>query len=135
MPRPAGVRGDFEVLLDLAQSVRRHGGGRHGRVLSATLRAARLLGERRLLDLLLRFGPHRLSLKKLEQSPHGIDLGPLRPQLPARLGTPGKRLDLPPEIFLPALHALAARPARPPTQRTLPIGRPALPPNNSPTTH
>jgi anaerobic selenocysteine-containing dehydrogenase len=131
MPRPSGVRGDFEVLLDLAQSVRRHGGGRHGRVLSATLRAARLLGERRLLDLLLRFGPHRLSLKKLEQSPHGIDLGPLRPQLPARLGTPGKRLELAPEIFLRDLQRLEARLAQPAQEGLVLIGRRALRSNNS----
>src|SRR5258707_9902402 len=30
LPRPPGVRGDFETLLDLALSVRRHGGGRRG---------------------------------------------------------------------------------------------------------
>jgi anaerobic selenocysteine-containing dehydrogenase len=131
MPRPAGVRGDFEVLLDLAQSVRRHGGGRRGRVLSATMGAARMLGERRLLDLLLRFGPHRLSLKKLEQSPHGIDLGPLRPQLPARLGTPGKRLQLAPEIFLRDLQRLEARLAQPAQEGLVLIGRRALRSNNS----
>src|SRR3954463_4572414 len=31
VPPPPGVRGDFEVLLDLAMAVRRHGGGRRGR--------------------------------------------------------------------------------------------------------
>src|SRR6266851_5315303 len=31
MPVPKGVRGDFEVLLDLALRIRRHGGGRRGR--------------------------------------------------------------------------------------------------------
>jgi len=65
---PPGVRGDFEVLLDLALSIRRHGGGRPGRARGAVLRAMRLLGERRVLDLLLRFGPHKLSLRKLEAS-------------------------------------------------------------------
>ncbi len=131
LPKPAGVRGDFEVLLDLALSVRRHGGGRRGRVLGATLRAARMLGERRLLDLLLRFGPHRLSLRKLAQSPHGIDLGPLRPQLPARLCTRGKRLQLAPEIFLRDLQRLEARLAQPAQEGLVLIGRRALRSNNS----
>jgi anaerobic selenocysteine-containing dehydrogenase len=131
LPKPAGVRGDFEVLLDLALSVRHHGGGRPGRVLGATLRAARMLGERRLLDLLLRFGPHRLSLRKLAQSPHGIDLGPLRPQLPARLCTRGKRLQLAPEIFLRDLQRLEARLAQPAQEGLVLIGRRALRSNNS----
>src|SRR5437868_4660333 len=131
VPRPAGVRGDFEVLLDLAMSVRRHGGGRRSRKLGATLWAARMLGERRLLDLLLRFGPHRLSLRKLEQHPHGLDLGPLRPQLPARLSTPGKRLQLAPAIFLRDLARLEARLAQPAMNGLVLIGRRALRSNNS----
>src|SRR6267378_624674 len=129
VPPPPGVRGDFEVLLDLALSVRRHGGGRPGWKLGASLRAARMLGERRLLDLMLRFGPHRLSLRKLEQNPHGIDLGPLRPQLPARLG--GRRLRLAPDIFLRDLDRLASVLRKPATNGLVLIGRRALRSNNS----
>ena len=128
VPAPREVRGDFEVLLDLAQSVLRHGGGRPGRILKLGLRAARLVGERRLLDLLLRFGPHRLSLKKLAAHPHGIDLGALLPQLEARLG--GRRLQLAPEIFLRDLDRLEASVARPAEGLVL-IGRRALRSNNS----
>jgi anaerobic selenocysteine-containing dehydrogenase len=130
VPPPPGVRGDFEVLLDLGLSLRRHGGGRRGRALGAVLRAARMLGERRLLDLMLRFGPHRLSLRKLEREPHGIDLGPLRPQLPARLGTPAKRVQLAPSIFLRDLDRLEARLSQAPAELVL-IGRRALRSNNS----
>src|SRR5439155_346253 len=46
VPPPPGVRGDFEVLLDLALSLKRHGGGRKGSTLP--LRIARLTGEKRL---------------------------------------------------------------------------------------
>jgi len=127
--RPPGVRGDFEVLLDLALSVRRHGGGRPGRALGASLRAARLLGERRLLDLLLRFGPHRLSLRKLEQHPHGLDLGPLQPHLLERLG--GRRLQLAPALFLRDLDRLTAKLAQAPGNGLVLIGRRALRSNNS----
>jgi anaerobic selenocysteine-containing dehydrogenase len=132
VPRPAGVREDFEVQVDLARSVRRHGGGRRGRKMSATLLAARLVGARRILDLLLRFGPHRLSLRKLEKNPHGLDLGALRPsQFPARLCTPGKRLPLAPEIFLRDLQRLEARLAQPAPEGLVLIGRRALRSNNS----
>jgi anaerobic selenocysteine-containing dehydrogenase len=130
VPPPPGVRGDFEVLLDLALSVRRHGGGRRSRALGAMLRVARLVGERRLLDLMLRFGPHRLSLRKLERQPHGVDLGPLRPQLPARLGTPEKRVRLAPPVFLRDLDRLEARLSQAPSELVL-IGRRALRSNNS----
>jgi anaerobic selenocysteine-containing dehydrogenase len=108
VPPPPGVRGDFEVLLDLALSVLRHGGGRPGALRKASLRATRLLGERRFLDLLLRFGPHKLSLRKLEASPHGIDLGPLQPGLSKRLKANGKRLQLAPAIYLGDLPRLEA---------------------------
>jgi anaerobic selenocysteine-containing dehydrogenase len=94
------------------------------------LRVARMLGGRRLLDLMLRFGPHRLSLRKLGRQPHGIDLGPLRPQLPARLGTPGKKVQLAPSIFLRDLDRLEARLSQDPAQLVL-IGRRALRSNNS----
>ncbi|HET7786759.1 MAG TPA: molybdopterin-dependent oxidoreductase [Myxococcales bacterium] len=130
VPPPPGVRGDFEVLLDLAQAVRRHGGGRRGRVQDLALRAARLLGERRLLDLMLRFGPHRLSLRKLEERPHGVDLGPLRPQLAARLAAGRRRLQLAPAIFLRDLSRLEESLGRGSPGLVL-IGRRALRSNNS----
>ena len=67
------------------------------------------LGPRRLLDLGLRFGPYGaglrpfgsgLKLKKLEKAVHGLDLGPLAPCLPARLRTPGRRIELAPQVFV-----------------------------------
>jgi anaerobic selenocysteine-containing dehydrogenase len=88
------------------------------------------LGERRLLDLMLRFGPHRLSLRKLLREPHGIDLGPLRPVLPARLCTPSKRVQLAPALFLRDLDRLEAHLAQAPAELVL-IGRRALRSNNS----
>jgi anaerobic selenocysteine-containing dehydrogenase len=58
-----------------------------------------------MIDALLRAGPYgalhpeKLSLAKLEANPHGIDLGPLRPTLPARLWTKSKRINLVPSIY------------------------------------
>ena len=60
-------------------------------------------GSDRMLDAMLRTGPHGdafganpdgLSLQKLRDNPHGIDLGALEPRLPAALQTPEKRIDL-----------------------------------------
>jgi anaerobic selenocysteine-containing dehydrogenase len=130
VPPPPGVRGDFDVLLDLALSIRRHGGGRKSRLRTAGLQAMRLLGERRFLDLLLRFGPHKLSLRKLEASPHGIDLGPLRPQLAARMAALGTKLQLAPPLFLRDLERLEASLSRG-SDGLVVIGRRALRSNNS----
>jgi anaerobic selenocysteine-containing dehydrogenase len=105
---PPGVRHDFDVLLGLAQSLRRHGGGRVGAATTVTLAAARALGPRRTLDAMLRLGPRRTALAALARAPHGVDFGPLEARLPARLFTKGKRIQLVPEVFerdLPRLEA------------------------------
>ena len=53
-----------------------------------------------IVDFGIRGGPygdgttHQLSLEKLKDNPSGVDLGELQPQLPARLKTPAKRIDL-----------------------------------------
>ncbi|MBC8151883.1 MAG: molybdopterin-dependent oxidoreductase, partial [Bacteroidetes bacterium] len=60
------------------------------------------------LDKGLRFGPYgqnsatgfNLSLQTLLNHPHGIDLGPLQPQLPERLMTENGRINLTPALFL-----------------------------------
>ncbi len=127
---PPGVRGDFETLLDLALSVQAHGGGKQNSRLRIALKTARLLGPQRALDLLLRFGPHRLSLAKLRAQPHGIDLGPLLPQLPERLQTRDRRLQLAPKVFLGDLPRLDSRLDQAPKGLVL-IGRRALRSNNS----
>ncbi len=66
-------------------------------------------GEQRLLDIMLRTGPHGdafgakpggLTLATLEANPHGVDLGPLEPRMPAALRTPSGRIELaPPELL------------------------------------
>jgi anaerobic selenocysteine-containing dehydrogenase len=65
-------------------------------------------GHERILDLLLRVGPYGdafgddpegLTLARLEESPHGIDLGPLEPRIPEVLRTPSGKVELaPPEL-------------------------------------
>ena len=74
-------------------------------------------GPMRLLDLLLRLGPYGegfgrtpegLTLARVTEHEHGLDLGPLEPALPAKLSTASRRIELaPPRILgdLPRLEA------------------------------
>ena len=138
---PPGVRHDWQVLLDLALGLHARGGGRRDGKLIWVMRALRRLGPRRVLDLLLRFGPHGrgvagrsgLSLARLAAQPHGVDLGALEPRLPSVLATPGKRIALAPPAFvddLPRLEAQLAA-AEVATDQLLLIGRRQLRSNNS----
>jgi len=98
-------RHDWEILATLTRLI---GDPELLRSLRFKAEAAAMgaLGPKRVLDLLLRTGPHKLSVKKLEQSPHGLDLGALEPCLPARL--PGKRIDAAPAKLLEDVKRLEA---------------------------
>jgi len=141
-------RHDWEIALELAS--RMETTDRFwGRGTSRALRVVgRRLEPRRVLDLGLRVGPYGgrfqrggLTLRELEQRPHGVDLGPLRPRLPAHLATADKRLDLAPTPYLDDIERLRATldEARaqaavdtPAAERTLQlIGRRHLRSNNS----
>jgi anaerobic selenocysteine-containing dehydrogenase len=107
--------------------------------------AGRLTGdtpEDRALDAMLRTGPYGdrfgaepdgLSLAKLMAHPHGIDLGPLTPQLPAALRTPSARVELAPALVVDDLERLAADLASGPgtNGQLVLIGRRHLRSNNS----
>lgn len=60
------------------------------------------------LGMGLMFGKHGLSLDKLKENPHGIDLGGLQPSLPGRLQTANKRINLAPEILVADVDRLIA---------------------------
>lgn len=70
-----------------------------------------------ILDMELKSGPYGeqgMSLQKLKDNPHGIDLGPLKPSLPERLLTPDGKLHLVPQLYLddlPRLDKLFAIPS------------------------
>jgi anaerobic selenocysteine-containing dehydrogenase len=71
---------------------------------------ASLTGEtpaERLLDLRLRTGPYGLSLDRLREHPHGIDLGPLQPRIPEILRTPSGRIELCPSPIADEVVGLA----------------------------
>ncbi|HRH46336.1 MAG TPA: molybdopterin-dependent oxidoreductase, partial [Pyrinomonadaceae bacterium] len=58
------------------------------------------------LNLALMFGKYQLSLEKLKQNPHGIDLGELQSSVPNRLMTTDKRINLTPDILVKDLERL-----------------------------
>jgi anaerobic selenocysteine-containing dehydrogenase len=66
------------------------------------------VGPERLLDLMLRAGPYELTLEQLEQAPHGIDLGALRPRLPDALRTASGMIELAPEPLVADVERLRA---------------------------
>jgi anaerobic selenocysteine-containing dehydrogenase len=105
---PPGVMHDWRILLELQHRVEVL---RKGRSLRGTLKheALKRLGPEGILDVGLRAGPYGmrarglrkgLSLSALKREPHGVDLGPLKPSLPQRLSTPGKRIQLAPAPFM-----------------------------------
>ena len=60
------------------------------------------------VDLLLRMGPGRLSLRALRDAPHGIDLGPLVPSRGDRVRTPDGRIRLAPPALVADVPRLDA---------------------------
>jgi anaerobic selenocysteine-containing dehydrogenase len=60
------------------------------------------------LGMGLMFGKHGLSLDKLTENPHGMDLGGLQPSLPGRLQTANKRIDIAPAILVADVDRLMA---------------------------
>jgi anaerobic selenocysteine-containing dehydrogenase len=129
LPRPAEARHDWEIFRDLGLELsRRRPLSRQKLLTIARLR----LSPRRVVDLGLRIGPYRLSLRQLRKSPGGIDLGPLQPALPGALYTSNHRIDLAPALVLADLPRLATQlVALDNSNELLLIGRRHLRSNNS----
>ncbi|HSE72760.1 MAG TPA: molybdopterin-dependent oxidoreductase [Nocardioidaceae bacterium] len=100
LPKDDGALHDWEIFRELTLRTARRLGARRPLRRRLALEARMRLSPTRTVDLLLRTGSHRLSLRKLRRTPQGVDLGPLRPRLPGRLQTPGKRIDAAPALLL-----------------------------------
>ncbi len=96
-------------------------------------------GPERILDLLLRVGdygdafgdqPDGLTLARLEENPHGIDLGPLAPRMPDVLRTASGKIELAPEPITADVARLEASLAAAAPEMVL-VGRRQLRSNNS----
>ena len=93
-------RHDWEIFLEL--ETRLAPSGLMQRVVAKLKhKVLRQLQPKGFLSLGLKLGPYKsLSLRKLKNAQHGIDLGPLQPCLPDRLRTADKRIHAAPEIFI-----------------------------------
>jgi anaerobic selenocysteine-containing dehydrogenase len=127
--RPHDARHDWEIFLELSTRLQRSTPG--SLAMHVARRALRKRGPRPLIDVLLRLGPHRLSVKKLQNAPHGIDLGALVPRLPQALETVDKRIDLAPRVYVDDVARLTARIAADADAGLVMIGRRDLRSNNS----
>lgn len=135
----AETRHDWEILFEL--QTRMEHAGRFGGVKRTLMK--HFLGPERILDLGLRFGPYGakvnpfskgLTLRKLKDAPHGIDLGPLRSCLPGRLRTADKRIELAPDVLVKDVERVKAKfdnAPLPSNGHLLLIGRRQLRSNNS----
>ena len=111
--RSEDARHDWEILLELQTRMESGLGSSVKRKV-----VSRFLGPERILDLGLRFGPYGsglnpfakgLTLRKLRDAVHGIDLGPLTSCLPGRLRTADKRIKLAPEVLVKDIERVKAK--------------------------
>lgn len=93
--KPETARHDWEIFHALGERINMALGGKPRPAMRPD----------QIVDMGLQFGPHQLSLSKLADHPHGIDLGPLRPTLPERLFHADKRI----QVSTPELLADLAR--------------------------
>lgn len=118
IPRTPEQRHDWEIFLELAN--RLASAGPLGLARSARRMAGMALGPSSVIDLGLRAGPYGsglnlfgggLTLSKVKNVPQGIDLGPMKPCLPARLFHPNKRIVAMPAIFANDLKRVMSKTA------------------------
>jgi anaerobic selenocysteine-containing dehydrogenase len=100
LPRPGYARHDWEIARGIGYRYARRAFDRKRLKRTLPALAQLAMSPARLVDLGLRLGPYRLSLRKLRRSPAGIDLGPLQPCLPGALRTTDKTIDLVPSLIL-----------------------------------
>jgi anaerobic selenocysteine-containing dehydrogenase len=89
------------------------------------------VGPERMLDLMLRTGPYKLTLDELLDHPHGIDLGPLEPRVPDVLRTASGMIEMGAEPLLADVPRLKAALDRRVNGGFVLIGRRHLRSNNS----
>jgi anaerobic selenocysteine-containing dehydrogenase len=99
-----------------------------------------LRGPDRMLDFMLRTGaygdafglnPGGLSLSRLKEHPHGMDLGPLEPRIPGILRTTSGKIDIAPDPMVKDVRRLAEAMNHPEPGSLVLVGRRHLRTNNS----
>lgn len=120
-----GAKPDLAMLdgMMISTMIRREGAKEtspiHGKDAAGILSAlSPRVGPERIIDFMLRTGPNGegfgadpegLTLSKLEENPHGIDLGPLMPRIPEVLRTATGKIELAPEPITKDIKRLQDR--------------------------
>jgi anaerobic selenocysteine-containing dehydrogenase len=122
LPKPEGALHDWEIFVGLAQAF----AAKTGNTLKPTMPPAQMI------DFGLRAGPYgdTLSIAALADHPHGLDLGPLKPNLMGRMKTANGHLQAAPPVILADLVRFTAQPV-PEVNELLLIGRRHVRSNNS----
>jgi anaerobic selenocysteine-containing dehydrogenase len=107
LPKPEGAMHDWEIYRELALRVAARLRTPPSRRKVLALRARLSLSPRAIVSGLLLSG-RRTTMRELRAHPEGVDLGPLRPTMPGRLQTPGKKIRLAADLVLADLPRLAA---------------------------
>lgn len=111
--KPPNARHDWEIFDQLIENIEKIDPTRRPSLAKRLL--SRWLTPRRSIALGIRLGPRgagwnpfadKLTLGRILRHPHGIDLGPLAPCLPARLQTRNARIDLLPKALVADLERL-----------------------------
>lgn len=124
LPRTEGSRDDWEILVALAERIAPQTGGKGPQ--PGTPADA--------LDVMLEASGRGISLADLKAAPSGIDMGPLKPQLPERLKTADQKIHCAPEPVMADIERFAAWTRHDPEADGLPlrlIGRRHMRSNNS----
>jgi anaerobic selenocysteine-containing dehydrogenase len=140
-----GPAPDFDVLDDtvimhmIQREIALETSPIHGQELTAILNPLKpRRGPERVIDFMLRTGPYGdgfganpdgLNLSIVEEHPHGVDLGPLRPRIPEVLRTPSGKIELAPAPIVTDIVRLEEG-LRAPSELVL-VGRRHLRTNNS----
>lgn len=125
---------DWQIYLSLAERIDALRGGNTTQYAALWDKQPKGVVDDMLKAGLYGQGEHQLSLKKLEANPHGIDLGPLQPDLPNAIYHPDQTIHLEFDYFMQdlervELHFFSANQAEPDTLQL--IGRRHLKSNNS----
>lgn len=105
-PLGEGKRTDWQIYLALAEGLESKRGRQGGDYASLWNKTPTGVVDDLLRSGRYANGEHNLSIDQLLANPHGIDLGPLQPDLPAALFHEDKKIDLSFDYFMADLERL-----------------------------
>ncbi len=118
-----GARYDWEIFQELGNVLSR-------KVSGEEINGGKIFTPEQMLSRSMAANTYCITWEQVMESPHGLDLGALKPQLPGRLSHENKRINLAPELLLNDLNRLQAS-ANKSGEGYLLIGKRHLRDNNS----